>query len=311
MRRMKRGAPRRKPSGARLKRRALNAAGALIGCSLLLIIAAPRTDMPAAVTAPSPSPSAAAVSAAAISIAEATPSVLLEPIQTAAPTPADWGGEPLILIYHTHTTEAYTPTEQYSYTASGDWRTHDNTMNIVAVGELLAQSLRDTYGIPVLHDTTDHEPPSLRSSYTRSLRTMLEYREKYPSLVLYIDVHRDSGTGPDYVTVNGANCARMMFVVGTGEGATGSGYSEMPDFEANYAMAEAVTSYLLALNNGLMRNIRVKSGRYNQHAASCCLLVEVGHNGNTLEEALASAKLLAEAIAAVLGQRQQGLTLTP
>lgn len=212
------------------------------------------------------------------------------------------GEEPRILIYHTHTTEAYTQTEQYPYEEAGEWRTRENDRNIVAVGEKLAQLLREEYGFSVLHDTTDHEPPKLGTAYSRSVLTMEKYREEYPSIAMFIDVHRDAGKtheeGTDYVVIDGQKVARMMFVVGTGEGATGTGFGEKPDFNANYALAKAITERLLAVHPGLMRNIRVKTGRYNQHISNQCLLVEIGHNINTFEEALAAVPYLAEAIAA-------------
>lgn len=216
------------------------------------------------------------------------------------------GTEPRILIYHTHTTEAYTETEQYPYEENGEWRTKQNDRNIVAVGEQLAKLLREEYGFAVLHDTTDHEPPKLGTAYSRSVLTMEKYKEEYPSITMFIDVHRDAGKtheeGSDYVVLGGEKVARMMFVVGTGEGATGTGFGEMPDFNANYALAKAITERLLTVHPKLMRNIRVKTGRYNQHISDQCLLVEVGHNINTLEEALAAVPYLAEAIAACAGE---------
>jgi stage II sporulation protein P len=87
-----------------------------------------------------------------------------------------------------------------------------------------------------------------------------------------------------------------MFVVGTGEGATGTGYKEMPDFESNYALALAITNRLAEFNDDLARNVGVKTGRYNQHISSQCLLAEVGDNANTLEEALNAVPYLAQAI---------------
>lgn len=217
------------------------------------------------------------------------------------------GSEPRILIYHTHTTEAYRQTPDSPYEESGDWRTHDQTRNIVAVGEKLAALLRDKYGLSVLHDVTDHEPPKLSTSYSRSVVTMQRYKKEYPSLTLFIDVHRDaygsSGGEDDFVLLNGRETARVMFVVGTGEGATGSGFEEMPDFKANYALAAAVTERMQAVDAALMRDIRVKTGRYNQHISDQCLLVEVGHNQNTLEQALNAVDHLAAALADVAGVR--------
>lgn len=206
------------------------------------------------------------------------------------------GDQPRILIYHTHTTEAYTQTDTYKYAESGSWRTHENDKNIVAIGELLATILRDQYGCNVLHDTTNHEPPKLATAYSRSLTTMEKYKQQYPSLTMFIDVHRDAGKDPAYVLIDGKRVARMMFVVGTGEGATGTGFKDMPDFESNYALALDITNRLASVDERLMRNIRVKTGRYNQHVSSQCLLVEVGDNANNLEEALNAMPYLARAI---------------
>lgn len=225
------------------------------------------------------------------------------------------GSEPKILIYHTHATEAYFKTDDCTYEDSSKWRTLENDKNMIAVGEKLADKLR-SYGIAVLHDTTNHEPPKLATAYSRSVVTMEKYKEKYPSLTMFIDVHRDAyGNDPkeiaDYVTIDGKEYARIMFVVGTGEGATGTGYSEMPDFESNYALAKRITEYVAAIDEQLVREIRVKTGRYNQHISDQCLLVEVGHNANTLEQALNSIDFLAEAIANCGGLGQNQLSLSP
>lgn len=136
------------------------------------------------------------------------------------------GSAPRILIYHTHTTEAYFPTSEHTYAETSAWRTKDNTCNIVTVGERLTELLRGRYGISVLHDVTDHEPPKLATSYSRSVVTMEKYREEYPSITMFIDVHRDAyGNNPkeatDFITIDGKEVARLMFVVGTGRGPRG------------------------------------------------------------------------------------------
>lgn len=206
------------------------------------------------------------------------------------------GPEPRILIYHTHNTEAYTQTDTYTYKESGDWRTYDEGCSVIAVGELLAKILREQYGCNVIHDKTDHEPPKLDTAYSRSVVTMKNYKKQYPSLTMFIDVHRDAGGNHMYATIDGKKVARLMFVVGTGEGATGTGFAQMPDFESNYALALSITNRLAQKDEDLVRNVRVKTGRYNQHISSQCLLVEVGDNINTLEEALNAIPYLARAI---------------
>ncbi len=216
------------------------------------------------------------------------------------------GSAPRILIYHTHATEAYFPVEGEEYDETTAWRTADESRSVIAVGERLASLLREKYGISVIHDTTNHEPPKLSTAYSRSVKTMEQYKDEYPSITMFIDVHRDAyGNDPqekkDYLIIDGKEVARMMFVVGTGEGATGTGFGEKPDFTANYALAKRLTEYLLGVDGELMRNIRVKTGRYNQHVSNQCLLVEVGHNANTLTQALNAVEYLAEAIAKTAG----------
>ena len=212
---------------------------------------------------------------------------------------------PTILIYHTHATEAYTQTRNYQYNQTTAWRTNDTDRNVVAIGEKLCELLSEKYGFSVIHDTTNHEPPKLSSAYSRSVKTMEEYKKKYPSINVFIDVHRDAygkseGGMDDVAIIDGKECARLMFVVGTGEGATGSGFDEMPDFDSNYALAEDITNRLNSISSNLTRKIRVKTGRYNQHISNQCLLVEVGHNANSFEQASNSIEHLAAAISASL-----------
>ena len=222
-------------------------------------------------------------------------------------------GAPQILIYHTHTTEAYTKEADGLYDETTKWRTNDENYNVVRVGEELARELREKYRLSVLHDTTNHEPPYLGTSYERSLKTMIKYQREYPSIKLFIDVHRDAYTLPegaqntDFAEVDGRRCARLMFVVGTGEGKTGAGFAIKPHYKENYALALSVTNALEAVNKKLARPVRVKTGRYNQHIGENALLVEMGHNANTLTEALNSVPYLAQSIASALRLRPAGL----
>lgn len=208
------------------------------------------------------------------------------------------GKDPKILIYHTHTTEAYTATASSPYVQTSAYRTADAEKNVLAVGEALAEQLRTTYGFAVLHDTTNHEPPSLKTAYERSEQTMRRYLEEYPSLVLFIDVHRDASSDTsDYVTVDGRPAARIMCVVGQG-----TKYDEKPNFDRNYALACALTDDLRRVEKRLARDVRVKKGRYNQHVGQMSLLIEVGHNANTLDQALHAVPALAESLALALAR---------
>ena len=208
------------------------------------------------------------------------------------------GQEPKILIYHTHTTEAYTATKASPYVQTSSYRTKDAGKSVIAVGEALAERLRTQYGFSVIHDITDHEPPSLKTAYGRSEQTMRSYLKRYPSLVLFIDIHRDASSDTsDYVLLDGQPTARLMCVVGQG-----TKYEEKPDFETNYALASSLTENLRQVDKRLARDVRVKTGRYNQHVGELSLLIEVGHNANTLEQALNAVPSLAESLALALAE---------
>ena len=197
-----------------------------------------------------------------------------------------------VLIYHTHTHEAYRKLADDAYVETAAWRTKDNRHNVVFVGERLAEELT-ARGFEVIHDVTDHELESLGTAYTRSLETMRKY---LGDADVFIDLHRDAysenGSGnPKSVSVNGADTARLMFLVGNGVG-----FTEKPYYAENFELATILTARVNALADGLCRPVMVKDGRYNQHVSPRALLIEVGHNENTLDEALNAMPYLADAM---------------
>ncbi len=210
---------------------------------------------------------------------------------------------PQVLIYHTHTHEAYTKTAGQNYVESAQWRTTNNDYNIVKVGEELAKVLWEKYGIAVLHDTTDTEAPKLGTAYARSLKVAQKDLDANPSLKLLIDLHRDAyntGIDPSAATIDGVKVARVMTVIGTGEGKTGTGFAIRPDWQKNKKVADDIISRLKQFSADLTRGTDMKTQRYNQHLSTGSVLIEVGHNKNTLDEALAAVPYLAEAIAGTL-----------
>ena len=209
--------------------------------------------------------------------------------------------EPVVLIYHTHAEEAYRQTEDYVYeeTEPESYKTLEQDKSIVAVGELLKEAL-EKKGFTVLHDTTDVEPPEIRSAYSRSLKVM----EQYPQATVFIDLHRNTANvrmrKDDVVYLNGQRCAKMFFVVGTSIGTYEGEYDTAHDWKQNYALAKAVTEKLQQVAPELATEIRLKVGRYNQHVSPYCMLIELGHNANTFDDAANSVPYLADALKAVL-----------
>ena len=211
----------------------------------------------------------------------------------------DYAGK-RVLIYHTHTYEAYEQAADEAYQALERWRTKDERHNVVAVGKALRASL-EALGLVVTHDTTAYEPPTMDDAYERSL-DMLERRmrsgEKYD---LIIDLHRDAIASTSgirrTVVIGGEEVARFMVLVGKG---TTGGYAQKPNWEANLAIAERITEHLNQQCDMLARDVKIKTGRFNQHVDECCVLIECGMNTNILAEVLAGVPYLAQAIADAL-----------
>ena len=218
-------------------------------------------------------------------------------------TPEPQAQQKRILIYHSHTYEAYCQVPDAPYVETEKWRTRDETANVVAVGKALAASLT-ALGFEVVHDTTAFEPPELSSSYTRSLAMLEDRRRSGEDYDLYIDLHREAiaatSTIRRTVQIGGQEVARFMVLIGKG---TSGGYDVKPDWEANYAIALRITDSLNHQHEELCREVKLKSGRFNQHIAPHAVLIECGNNYNTLEQVLRGVPYLAQAIADALNQQ--------
>lgn len=202
------------------------------------------------------------------------------------------GDSPTVLILHSHATESYDPTAE-PYDASAPYRTLDTDRNMVSIGACLAQLLEEA-GIGVIHDTTLHDYPSYNDSYTASRKTAREYLAQYPSIRLVLDLHRDATdeNSPQLDTsalAYGQESAQLMLVVGT----------RQEHWQSNMALAVKLTALLEKRSPGITRPISFRTQQFNQDLSPGALLVEVGAAGNTRQEALTAAKVLAEAIIAL------------
>ena len=214
--------------------------------------------------------------------------------------------EPQILIIHSHGSEAYTPAEGTEVVWSGDHRTTDSRYNVVKVGDVMAEVFGEA-GISVLHDRTLYDYPSYSGAYDRSLAAIQSYLAQYPSIHFILDVHRDAiedSQGNEYKvvsTVEGEGTAAQMTLV---VGSDGSGLTH-PDWMENLKLAAALQEDLLTEYPTLMRPILLRNSRYNQHATTGSLLLEVGAAGNSPEEAELAGRLFAQRMAEVLEARSK------
>jgi stage II sporulation protein P len=217
------------------------------------------------------------------------------------------GDGPKILIYHSHSRESYrqNPNNPYKEASAEAFRTDDLNYSVIQVGTMLAKELSDR-GIATLHDKTNHEQGNYNASYSKSLQTLKQLMTEHNSLNMFIDIHRNaygrkSSKSPDeeVVIINGERVAKLMVVIGTGEGIMG-GFNERPNWKENAKLAIKLTNKLNELYPGLAKDVYYKTGRYNQHISTNAILIEVGSTLTTLDEAERASKYLAEAISQII-----------
>lgn len=196
-----------------------------------------------------------------------------EPAKIEPPSPAP--PPQLIAVYYTHDDESYIPTDGAA--------TIPGNGGILTVGGAFAQRLA-ALGYAVENDQTRHGPHDA-NAYQRSRRTFTRLLEQKPSALF--DLHRDSAPLEDYqVTVNGQRAARMLLVVGR--------QNQNRETTMNYA--KQIKTAADSKYKGLVRGIFIAHGNYNQDLNPQAMLVEVGTQYNTREEAERSAALFADLV---------------
>jgi stage II sporulation protein P len=207
---------------------------------------------------------------------------------------------PQILIYHTHSQEAFAD--------SAEGETEDT---IVGMGSFLAQVLEDTYGYQVIHDTGVYDlvdgvlDRSVAYDYART--SVEEILSEYPTIEVIIDLHRDGVDGQKFVTtIDGKPTAMIMFFNGISRDSQDQpiSYLENPYTAQNLAFSLQLELRARAQYPGFTRNIYLKAERYNLHLRPRSLLVEAGTQLNTVEEERNAMPVLAELIDQVLSGKE-------
>lgn len=208
--------------------------------------------------------------------------------------------KPTVLIYHSHTTESYALLDVGYYTKSTDSRSNDLAKNMVRVGDELTAYL-EMFGIGVIHDRTIYDK-NYNKAYDLSRKAVEKNLEKYPTIDVTIDVHRDDITYKNKtkvkptVEIDGKKAARMMLIAGCQY----NRIKNFPDWETNLRFDLAVQKKVEEKYKGLMRPILFSERKYNMDETPYSFLLEVGTDANTLEEASYSARLFATALAELL-----------
>ena len=200
---------------------------------------------------------------------------------------------PQILIYHTHSQEAY-----------ADSVPGDKTMTVVGVGEYLTKLLTEKYGFNVIHHTGEYDVDDRDHAYAKAGPALEQILAENPDIDVVIDLHRDGvGEGTRLVTdVNGSKTAQIMFFNGLSR-TTSTGdiaYLKNPYIADNLAISFQMQLKAAEYYPGFSRKIYLKGYRYNMHYCPKTLLIEVGAQTNTVQEAMNAMIPLADILNKVL-----------
>ena len=218
------------------------------------------------------------------------------------PFAVEWNSpDPQILIMHTHATEDYRLSAGLWFTPGDGARSTDRSINMCAVGRVVADTL-NAAGIHTLHDETLNDYPSYTGSYANSRAVVQQYLAQYPSIKVVLDVHRDaietengSRMAP-VCTVDGRQAAQVMIICGCDNGTT----VQLPDWRQNLRVAAAWERAMEGMYPGFTRPVLFSYRFYNQDLTTGSLLIEIGGHGNNLNEALYAGQLAAKGLAAAL-----------
>ena len=210
-------------------------------------------------------------------------------------------GTPQVLILHTHATESYIRHNENYYTQNDTARTTDNAYNMVSLGKIISDKLNSA-GIVTLHDTTQHDNPSYNESYSRAANTICSYLKRYPSIKIVIDLHRDALAANDTdkvkltTEIDGKKAAQIMLVMGSQSG----NVKNFPNWKENLKLATKLQKTVEDMYPSLARAIHFMPKNYNESLTTGSMLIEIGTDGNSLEEAKYSAELLSNALISLL-----------
>ena len=200
---------------------------------------------------------------------------------------------PQILIYHTHSQETY-----------GGAPEGDDENSVVAVGEYLTRLLTEQYGFSVLHHTGEYDVNDRDHAYSNAAPALKEILEENPTIEVVIDLHRDSVPEKNHLVtqINGKDCAKIMFFNGLCRTTARGDLTKMPNPYLQDNLAFSLQMQLAAADQypDFTRRIYLKGYRYNMHFCPKTLLVEVGAQNNSLEEAMNAMEPLASLLSKVL-----------
>lgn len=211
--------------------------------------------------------------------------------------------QPQILIYHTHSQEGFADSVE-----------GDTSTTVIGVGDYLVQLLQERYGYQVLHitDTFDIVDGQLDRSaaYNYAEPVISQALQEHPTIEVVIDLHRDGVDESKHLVteVNGKPTAQVMFFNGLSRTNQNGEISYLPNpyIEDNLAFSFQLEYLAKQYYPEYTRCIYLKGYRYNLHLKPRSLLLEVGAQTNTVEEAKNAMEPFADLLYKVLSGNGAG-----
>lgn len=211
---------------------------------------------------------------------------ILEPLDNPfhnKPAPITSEDDVLVAVYHTHNAECYAGDGGKDRVLAGE------NGEVVEIGEQLIEALNQK-GIKAIHSEEVNDKVYIES-YNRAYQTARKMVEENPTIRILLDIHRDGippQVGKSTARVEDKEAAKVLIVIG----------QKNPNWEKNYKIAKEIIAITEKKYPGLFfPDIRFASeARYNQHLTDGALLLEIGSQMNTMEEAKAAVEPLAEVL---------------
>ncbi len=185
-------------------------------------------------------------------------------------------GSRKIALYCTHSDESY---------IKGDGTESDEERGgIYDIAQLFSEQL-EKLGSTVTLNTETHHPHDA-GAYRRSRQTALQLIKEAPNAVF--DLHRDGIPDPEEyaVTIGNTPMSKVRLLVGKSN----------QNKAANLSFAKQIKAVGDKVYPGLIKDIYMGKGTYNQDLAPRCLLLEFGTHTLSKERVEASTKPMAEVV---------------
>ena len=206
---------------------------------------------------------------------------------------------PHILIYHTHSQEAF-----------ADSVPGDKSTTIVGAGAKLSELLREEYGYEVYHHTGEYDLNTRDDAYAKSAPAIEEILEQYPQIQVIIDLHRDGVAESRHLVTDweGKRVAQFMFFNGLSYLNTKGNIDYLPNsnLHGNLALSYQTTVTANEYYPGLARRTYLNGYRYNMHYREKTLLIELGAQTNTVDEIMNACEPLAHILDMVFSGEEKG-----